>query len=544
MTRYRIPDWLLLGAFCAFFFFWGLGSFGLIGADEPRYAQVAREMLARHDWITPVLSGSPWLEKPPLYYWQATVAYKVFGVSDWAARLPPAVDGFALVFAIYFFLRRFRPGFELEGALMLASSAGIIGYARAASMDLPLTVAFTIAMLGWYAWLESGSRGHLTAFYAFIAIAMLAKGPVAPALAVVIIAVFAATERSAQIIWKTLWLPGILLFCAVGLPWYVMVQLRNPQFFHEFIVEHNLARFGTNLYHHPEPFWYYIPVTFLGWVPAAVFVVAACVWAIRRLRNRDANNLTAFLLIWIGVTIVILFHLAVQAAGIHSARNSRRDIAARRIPEPTEYVQTQSLCHCPARRVVRRFGFRRLGHFLPGAATLRPVEFRDCRPAGDCGDHRRRDVRRAAPLWIRRGAPGYACARGPRGRNHAPPGRAGSGSDPFGATRRRRVAVVRSASLAGRRLLHLTRERIRIAVLPRSAPATLRTWADSQRRASRRRRAKDTSAGILKRNPNRRVTLSGEFPRTKAGVLLCSRHPNAAVVGLAQSLKPGARSGF
>src|SRR5579863_1694011 len=218
MTRTRIPDWFLLAAFCAFFFFWGLGSFGLVGADEPRYAQVAREMLARHDWVTPVLGNSPWLEKPPLYYWQAMIAYRLFGVSDWAARLPSAIDAFALVFAVYFFLRRFRPGFALDGALMLASSAGIIGYARAASMDLPLTAAFAIAMLAWYAWFESGSRGYLAAFYAFIAIAMLAKGPVAPALAVLVIAFFAAIERGGQIIWKTLWLPGILLFCALGLP--------------------------------------------------------------------------------------------------------------------------------------------------------------------------------------------------------------------------------------------------------------------------------------------------------------------------------------
>ena len=304
MTRYRIPDWLLLAAFCAFFFLWGLGSFGLIGADEPRYAQVAREMLTRHDWITPVLGGSPWLEKPPLYYWQAMIAYQLFGVSDWAARLPSAVDGFALVFAVYWFLRRFRPGFELNGALMLASSAGIVGFARAASMDLPLAAAFTIAMLAWYAWFESGSRGYLATFYAFMAIAMLAKGPVAPVLAVVTIVGFAAIERSVQIVWKTLWLPGILLFCAVGMPWYLMVQIRNPQFFHKFIVEHNLARFGTNLYHHPEPFWYYVPVTLLGLVPWAVFVAAACTWAVRRFRNRDADRLSAFLMIWIAVTVV------------------------------------------------------------------------------------------------------------------------------------------------------------------------------------------------------------------------------------------------
>jgi 4-amino-4-deoxy-L-arabinose transferase-like glycosyltransferase len=321
MPRSRIPDWLLLLAFCAFFFLWGLASIGLIGADEPRYAQVAREMLARHDWITPVLSGNPWLEKPPLYYWQAIIAYKIFGVSDWAARLPSAVDGFALVFAVYWFLRRSRPGFELDGALMLASASGIAGYARAASMDLPLAGAFTIAMLAWFAWFESGSRAYLAAFYAFLAVAMLAKGPVAPALAAVILAVFifAAVERSAQIGWnqlawkmivrKALWLPGILLFCAISLPWYILVQLKNPQFFHKFIVEHNLARFGTNLYHHPEPFWYYLPVTLLGWMPWAIFAVAACGWAARRLKNRDADSLDGFLLIWIAV-VVLFFSIS------------------------------------------------------------------------------------------------------------------------------------------------------------------------------------------------------------------------------------------
>src|SRR5258708_22461486 len=138
MRRYRILDWVLLAAFCAFFFFWGLASFGLIGADEPRYAQVAREMLARNDWVTPVLGGSPWLEKPPLYYWQAMLAYQLFGVSDWAARLPSAVDAFLLVFAVYWFLRRFRPGFALDGALMLASSAGIFLFSLAPSIGLPL----------------------------------------------------------------------------------------------------------------------------------------------------------------------------------------------------------------------------------------------------------------------------------------------------------------------------------------------------------------------------------------------------------------------
>src|SRR5579884_204692 len=81
----------LVLAICYFFFFFGLGAFGLVGADEPRYAQIAREMLARNDWVTPVLNGIPWLEKPVLYYWAAMISYRIFGVADWTARVPSAI---------------------------------------------------------------------------------------------------------------------------------------------------------------------------------------------------------------------------------------------------------------------------------------------------------------------------------------------------------------------------------------------------------------------------------------------------------------------
>src|ERR1700674_4498259 len=85
-------DLLLLAAFCGFLFFYGLGAFGLVGADEPRYAQVAREMLDRSDWFTPPLKAKRWFEKPVLYYGQAMLASRAFGITDRAARLPAAFD--------------------------------------------------------------------------------------------------------------------------------------------------------------------------------------------------------------------------------------------------------------------------------------------------------------------------------------------------------------------------------------------------------------------------------------------------------------------
>ena len=188
-------DLLLLVAFCGFLFFYGLGAFGLLGADEPRYAQVAREMLDRSDWVTPTLQGKPWLEKPVLYYWEAMVAFRAFGVSDRSARLPAGFDAAMLVGAVYWFLRRFRPGSELDGALITASCAAVVGFAHAAATDMPLAASFGIALIGWYAWYERRRHAYLAVFYIFLALGTLAKGPVAPALSAVIILVFIAARR-------------------------------------------------------------------------------------------------------------------------------------------------------------------------------------------------------------------------------------------------------------------------------------------------------------------------------------------------------------
>jgi 4-amino-4-deoxy-L-arabinose transferase-like glycosyltransferase len=245
-VKSRLPtDALLLAGVCGFLFFYQLGIFGLVGADEPRYAQVAREMLARRDWITPVLGGKVWLEKPILYYWQAMLAYVVLGVRDYAARVPSAFDATLMVVASYIFLRRLRRGSELDGALIIASLAGTIGFARAAATDMPLTSMLAISMMAWYGWRESGERRYLAIFYIFVGLATLAKGPVAPFLAGAIILVFAAVVRDWRLPLRVLWWPGLLLFLAVTVPWYVAVQVRNPEFFRVFILEHNLARFST-----------------------------------------------------------------------------------------------------------------------------------------------------------------------------------------------------------------------------------------------------------------------------------------------------------
>jgi len=317
---------LVLGV-CYFFFFFGLGAFGLTGADEPRYAQIAREMLARHDWIVPTLNGSPWLEKPALLFWKMMSSYSIFGVSDWAARIPAAVHATAVVVGIFFFMRRFRFASELDAAMIAASSAGMIGFGRGASTDMLVSAPFALAMMSWWTWHQSNKKLWLLLFYGLLGIGALAKGPVAPALAVLVVGAYAVLRRDGKIFVRSLSVTGFLLFAAIVLPWYLAVQHKVPQFFRVFFIEHNLERFGTNLYQHSQPFWYYIPVFLLAALPWTFFALPALIEAGRKaytqwranpgFTNLGTSNpasatvdgdsddgLTSFLFVWIIVPIV------------------------------------------------------------------------------------------------------------------------------------------------------------------------------------------------------------------------------------------------
>jgi 4-amino-4-deoxy-L-arabinose transferase-like glycosyltransferase len=284
---------------------------GLVGADEPRYAQIAREMLEAHSQVchrydakvfprslrlqdiqnslrcldggtvTPILYGHPWLEKPALYYWRAMSFFKEFGISDWSARLPSSSATFLLIAMIFLHMRRFRPGGQLDAALITASCVAIIGFARGASTDMQLAAPFCVGMLGWYAWYETGLKFWLFDLYFFGAAATLAKGPVAPFLALGIILLFLGLRREWAVLRRTIWWPGILLYLIMVLPWYIAVQRENPTFVEQFIVQHNLRRFATDLYQHHQPFWYYLAVMLVGLMPWTVIALRAFVEAVK-----------------------------------------------------------------------------------------------------------------------------------------------------------------------------------------------------------------------------------------------------------------------
>ena len=220
-------------AFAVFFLAYGLtpllggDGMGLVGADEPRYAQIAHEMLVRFDsahtlkerlsaCVTPYLYGHPWLEKPALYYWRAMFMFQDFGVHDWSARLPSTTFAFIMVGADLP-AHATIPAWRTSGrradhrGLRRASSAS----ARGASTDMQMAAPLAIGLLGWYAWYETGSKFWLFDIYFFTGVATLAKGPVAPFLALLIIAAFAFLRREWRILRRSFWWPGVVLYFAM-----------------------------------------------------------------------------------------------------------------------------------------------------------------------------------------------------------------------------------------------------------------------------------------------------------------------------------------
>jgi len=343
VPRKRLPNWATICeasvfvVFAVFFILYGVtpifggDGLGLVGADEPRYAQIAHEMLGRFDsahtikerltaCVTPYLYGHPWLEKPALYYWRAMFVFQDFGVHDWSARLPSASFAFIMVALIYLHMRRFRRGGHLDAALITVACAGIIGFSRGASTDMQMAAPFSIGLLGWYAWYETDSKFWLFDIYFFTGVATLAKGPVAPFLAILIVLAFAALRREWSILKRSFWWPGVVLYFAIVLPWFVAVQHQNPTFFREFFLEHNLERFATNRYEHQQHFWYYLVVVLLALMPWTVIAMRALVdgiqtsvaeWRLRHSKpdkpapKRPGDAFPEFLVLW--TLIPILF---------------------------------------------------------------------------------------------------------------------------------------------------------------------------------------------------------------------------------------------
>jgi hypothetical protein len=306
-----------------------------VGPDEPRYAEVAREMFARRDLITPTLGGLPWFEKPPLLYWMMIAGYRLFGVSEYAARLGPAICGLLTAVFVYWIGKTIevagtessvgeenqkREGLGRFSALVWLSSLGAIVFSRGASFDIVVTMTVTGALACFFAWrlsevTRSGSDRKvvsdqllLVCFYLLIGLSLLAKGLIGIVIPFGVLLFYYLLRRewpNRKFLKSLVW--GVPLALLVFAGWFgPMLSRHGWRFVDQFIIQHHFARFITNKFHHPAPFYFYLPVLVALALPWTLFLGAAFFTSRRwRWRGRTPlDRLRVFALCWIVVPLV------------------------------------------------------------------------------------------------------------------------------------------------------------------------------------------------------------------------------------------------
>jgi len=293
-------------------FFFRLGTPGLFDADEPAYAQAAREMLETGDWVTPRFNGRPRFDKPILFYWLITLSYRVFGITEFAVRVWSALAGVILVVLIAWAARRtFGPPADLWAGVAFTTNLLTTLLARAAVTDMLLTLFVTTAILAGLEALE-GSRGAgwwARLFWAAMGLAVLVKGPVGvliPMLALGGLLLF-LQER-----WRALarlfpW-EGPVLFAVLSLPWYGLVLAANGWAFVEgFLFKHHITRYTGVVSSHAGPIWFYLPVLLIGFFPWSGFLPPALWRAGKAARLREGRNPADRLLVVCACWVVGVF---------------------------------------------------------------------------------------------------------------------------------------------------------------------------------------------------------------------------------------------
>lgn len=285
--RPRAAGWLLLLALPGLLLYPCL-SFRLLEPDEGRYAEIPREMLARGEWIVPVLQGQPYLDKPPLLYWLVMMSYSVLGVHDWAARLVPALVVHATILICYGFgCRWFGQRAALRGAMMLSIMPGLLSIGRLLNLDGLLTLWVTLGLFAGFVCFTAASPFTMRLVFTLACgFGVLTKGPIALILVLGPLLAWGwlNPDRTVKLS-KRFWMMFGIGVMIINFPWYVAVSIRQPEFARYFFWQHNLERF-FNPFDHLQPFWYYAPILLGGLLPATFWIFPI----VRGLVRGDANS--------------------------------------------------------------------------------------------------------------------------------------------------------------------------------------------------------------------------------------------------------------
>ncbi len=314
----------ILLSFCFFLFIVGVGRWDLWNPDEPRYAQVSKEMVERGDWVLMHVNGKNYMDKPPLFFWLIALSSFLWqGFTSFSARFPSGLFGTLTVLLTFFLGKKLyglRTGFL--SALILATSFEFAYLSTRANIDATLTFFTTASLfvfLRWYQyhsdppaslrqgergrvrgkWVESGNRGNLViyGFYMGMALATLAKGPVGFILPLMVSLIYLVVQKNWKAMKRMRLLTGMALCFAIILSWYLPAVLKGGQnFLNETLLHQTLERFAKGS-SHIRPFYYYLANFPYGFLPWFLFLPGAIVYVFSE-RKDGVSRGFLFLLIW------------------------------------------------------------------------------------------------------------------------------------------------------------------------------------------------------------------------------------------------------
>jgi 4-amino-4-deoxy-L-arabinose transferase-like glycosyltransferase len=282
-----------------------LGGAGLFDPDEGRNSEKAREILVLNDWVTPHENFHPVLDKPMFFYWLVAFSYKLFGVSEWSARLPSALAAFGCLIIVYRFAdRRWGRWEALWSALILLTCAQFFVLARIVILDTPLTFFLTLALCAFYEAVHADEakrrRWWCLAMYVSLGAAALIKGLIGVVVPGMIFFFYLLLTHRWSILRKIYLIPGALIFLAIVLPWYLQADARHDGYLRYFLWDEHFGRFTSDVFDRAEPWYYFILVGLIGFFPWTL----ALPFVVREYWKKRMDDKTLFLTLWVGLPFV------------------------------------------------------------------------------------------------------------------------------------------------------------------------------------------------------------------------------------------------
>lgn len=306
-----LGDILILTVMIGVFFFIGLGTRPLFVPDEGRYAEIAREMIVNHDFITPYLNGIIYFEKPVLFYWLGAAAIKIGGLNLWSLRSINALLGLAGCLLTYLTARKlYNRTTGLLAAMILATSCLYFVMNHMISLDLPVTIFLSGTLYAFILGTQTSSRRIANRYFyvmaAAAALAVLTKGLIGIVFPVMIIGAWIIIAKQWRLLMQLPIFRCLLIFLLIAAPWHILVNQRHPEFFYFYFIEQHFLRYTTKEIGHYQPAWFFIPTLILGFFPWIVFLPQAIKanWPIQWRANK-INQTGLFLLLW--PTLIFVF---------------------------------------------------------------------------------------------------------------------------------------------------------------------------------------------------------------------------------------------